>query len=75
MGLLDELAEQTAVVSVKCPIGSLLRTMEPAESKELQQALESEYPGTLITKVLKNRGHNISGRAVQTHRRKMCSCP
>lgn len=75
MGLLDDLAAETVVSTTRCPVAALMRDMDPQDSKDLQQAFEDlSYTGVLISKVLRNRGFNVSDRAVQNHRRKSCSC-
>lgn len=74
MGLIEELAEQTARSATKCPVALQLREMDSADAKELQQAMDTNYTAVLISRVLKNRGIELNPRSIQNHRRSACSC-
>lgn len=74
MRLLDEIAEESVEKATRCPVGLMLRDMDDAGREELQEALDSPHPAVLIGKVLRKRGHELSDRSIQNHRRTSCSC-
>jgi hypothetical protein len=77
MGLIDDIKQANAAVKKgpTCGMAVIINSMAEAEARELQAAMDDEsIKGTIIAKVLSERGYSISGHTVSYHRRKACSC-
>lgn len=77
MGLIDDIKQANAAMKKgpTCGMALVLKAMGEAEARELQAALDDEtIKGTIIAKVLSERGYTISAHTVSYHRRKGCSC-
>lgn len=58
-----------------CGVRSALLAMEPAQKKELAEALDDfSIHATMIAKVLAEDGLQLSQGAIQRHRRGVCQC-
>lgn len=79
MTLLDELAaERSARGGGRCQVADLYQKLDADTAGELRAALgDQTLPATVISEVLGRRGHDISGRSLQYHRRQRrggCKC-
>jgi hypothetical protein len=62
----------------KCKVGRILDELSEQERVNLEAALampKDEYPDALITRWCKERGHQVGGKSVSTHRSGDCVCP
>ena len=77
MGLLGEVeAEQGKYrPGLPCSVAAALESLPKEDAADLQAALESpDVYGTVISRVLKRRGLEISENTIQRHRRGACVC-
>lgn len=77
MGLMDDIKQANAASKQGpvCKVAVILEGMAEAERAELKAALADQgIRGTVIARVLTDRGHSISGQTISYHRRKACSC-
>lgn len=73
-GLLDDI-RSASVVDNRCAIHKAFQALTKNDQKDLAAALQDpEIEGTVIARVLRERGIQVSDRAVQRHRRDGCKC-
>jgi hypothetical protein len=83
MSLSDKLSKATELAKTSlCKIGVLLTTdaLSPKDREQLAVILEvpmhdpKRVPNSILAKVLREEGHDISNSSVDRHRRGDCSC-
>jgi hypothetical protein len=83
MSLSDKLLKATQMAKVSlCKVGILLSTdaLNPKDREQLATILAvpmenpKRVPNSILAKVLREEGHDISNSAVDRHRRGDCSC-
>ncbi len=83
MSLSDKLQKATQMAKVSlCKVGILLSTdiLNPKDKEQLAAILAvsmgdpKRVPNSILAKVLREEGHDISNSAVDRHRRGDCSC-
>lgn len=75
MGLLDEIRQEPVRAVHVCSVAKILGDLEPAERKDLEQALADEgIPHSAIVRVLNRRGLNMHEKRLAAHRKGECGC-
>ena len=77
MGLLDELTaeQQRQRPGLPCSVAAALEELDPEDAADLRRALDDPTIfGTVIAKVLEERGIHVPENTVQRHRRGACVC-
>ena len=75
MGLLDDIESRHVKKGPHCTIGLALDKLDPKDRNDLIVALDRpDIQGTVIAKVLTERGLVIRPEAVSRHRRRLCNC-
>lgn len=75
MSLLAEVAALAVPTRPRCSVGQVAAVLDGADRADLVALLaDFQVPGSLISKALLARGHNVKPQAVQRHRRGHCAC-
>lgn len=75
MGLLDDIEGAHTVKGPRCTVGTTLDKLEGKDRTDLLTALaRPDIQGTVIAKVLQDRGFIVRPEAVSRHRRRLCNC-
>lgn len=75
MSLLAEVAALAVPSRPRCSVGQAALALDEADRADLAALLDDlQVPGSLISKALLARGHNVKPQAVQRHRRGHCAC-
>jgi hypothetical protein len=75
MSLLDDIRQAAQPDRQPCSVGLLLASLEPADAKDLQAALDDTSLGhRVIARVLADHGHDMHEDRLAKHRRGMCAC-
>lgn len=70
----EMLKEQQVNKPIRCPVGRALRELGDDASGLMKSLLDPTIDGTVISKVMTNKGYRMSDTAVQRHRRQICAC-
>jgi glutamine synthetase len=77
VGLLEDLTneQQRQRPGLPCSVAAALEELGPEDSADLRKALDDpSIFGTVIAKVLEDRGLHVPENTVQRHRRGACVC-
>ena len=75
MSLLAEVAALAGPTRTRCSVGQAATALDETDRADLVALLaDLQVPGSLISKALLARGHNVKPQAVQRHRRGHCAC-
>lgn len=75
MSLAAEVAA-LAVPRARCSLARVADSLDDADRADLRALLaDPDVLGSLISRALIARGHNVKPHTIQRHRRGMCACP
>jgi hypothetical protein len=75
VGLLDDIENQHVRKGPLCTVGTTLDKLAGKDQTDLIAALNrADIQGTVIAKVLMDRGFAVRPEAVSRHRRRLCNC-
>lgn len=72
MSLTDELTEATGLTGIKCSLAVLLAE-DPDRDEYRAVIYGNEWSAEAVSRVLRNRGHQVSAWTVRRHRRGDCA--
>ena len=77
MSLLAEMRNaEDARRGPRCSVTVVLESMNDEDAADLRAALgDPTITGSVIARILRNRGHRITEQSVTRHRRGACLCP
>lgn len=73
MTLMDELAAVGPRNRERCGVAKVL-DQNPELAGEIEDAVNSSYPGSTLSRVLGRRGIVLAANSIQRHRRGDCQC-
>ena len=71
---MDKLAAEAAPRGAICGVRKYLESVSEADADELRAALASIYPSTMLARVLKRQGVDVTAYTLQRHRKGDCLC-
>jgi hypothetical protein len=76
VGLIDDArAAQRASNGTRCTVSKVREAMPEEDRAEYDEALnDPTIPATILSRVLRDRGYEISGQPIARHRKGVCGC-
>lgn len=72
--MLKEIQSESNHVKEPCKLGRIRAELDPEDRTDLDAALDGDFTGRAIFRVLKKRGFDVSESVVMRHRRGECVC-